>query len=99
MKPVVFHPDAVQEAHDAADYYEGKRRGLGKDFRQELDAALARVRQNPQWFAIVSGKMRACTVHRFPFAVYFEELTDKIWIAGVGHQSRRPGYWRFRRPN
>ena len=99
MKAIVFHPDAAQEAHDAADYYEGKLKGLGYDFRQALDAALLRVRQDPQWFAIVSGNIRACSLHRFPFSLYFEELADKIWVAAVGHQSRRPGYWKLRRPD
>jgi hypothetical protein len=41
VKPVEFHPDASQEAHDAVDYSEGLRVGLGDDFRSELDAALA----------------------------------------------------------
>ena len=48
MKPVEFHPDAAQEANDAVDYYEALPAGLGDDFRAELDAALARIQQNPQ---------------------------------------------------
>jgi hypothetical protein len=47
VKPVEFHADAAQEARDAVDHYEGLRASLGDDFRVELDAALARIQQNP----------------------------------------------------
>ncbi len=97
MKPLVFHPDAVQDAREAIDYYESKRSGLGNDFRSELDAALSRIRQNPQRFAVADAGIRICLLHRFPFSVYFEELSDQVWVAAVGHQSRRPGYWMYRR--
>jgi plasmid stabilization system protein ParE len=99
VNPVEFHPDAAQEANDAVDYYEGVRPGLGDDFRAELDAALARIQQNPKMYAAEAGAIRVCPLHRFPYSVYYEELTDRIWVAAVGHQSRRPGYWTRRRPN
>lgn len=99
MKPVEFHPDAAGEANDAVDYYEGLRAGLGDDFRAELDAALARIRQNPQLYAAESGSVRVCPLHRFPYSIYYEELADRIWVAAVGHQHRRPGYWSRRKPN
>ncbi len=99
MKPIDFHPDAAQEANDAVDYYDGLRPGLGDDFRAELDAALARIQQNPQLYAAESGSIRICPLHRFPYSVYYEELADRIWVAAVGHQSRRPGYWARRKPN
>jgi hypothetical protein len=99
VKPVVFHPDAAQEARDAVDYYEAARAGLGDDFQLELDAALSRIQQNPQQYAAESGSIRICPLHRFPYSVYYEEFADRIWVAAVGHQSRRPGYWARRHPN
>lgn len=99
MKPIDFHPNAAQEARDAAARYEGLRAGLGDDFRAELEAALVRVRQNPQLYAAEWGSIRVCPLHRFPYLVFYEELTDRIWVAAVGHHGRRPGYWARRRPN
>jgi plasmid stabilization system protein ParE len=99
MKPIEFHPDAAEEARDAVAYYEAKRTGLGDDFRAELEAALVRIQQSPQTYAVESGAVRLCPLHRFPFSIYYEALTDRIWIAAVAHQSRRPGYWTRRRPN
>jgi plasmid stabilization system protein ParE len=73
--------------------------GLGDDFRTELAAALARIQQNPQLYTVEAESIRVCPMHRFPYSVYYAELVDRIWIAAVGHHSRRPGYWARRRPN
>ena len=99
MKPFAFHPDAAQEARDSAARYEGLRAGFGDDFRAELEAALARIRQNSQLYAAESSSIRVCPLHRFPYAVFYEELADRVWVAAVGHHSRRPGYWARRRPS
>lgn len=99
MKPIEFHPDAAQEANDAVDYYDSRQAGLGDDFRDDLEVALARIRFNPLMYAVESGNVRLCPLHRFPYSVYFEDLPDRVWVAAVGHQSRRPGYWSRRRPN
>jgi plasmid stabilization system protein ParE len=99
LNPIEFHPDAAQEANDAVDYYDRLRSGLGDDFRAELDAALARIQQNPGLYRVESGAIRVCPLHRFPYSVYYEELPDRIWVAAVGHQSRCPGYWSHRKPN
>lgn len=97
MKPVAFHPDAAREAGDAATRYERLRAGLGEDFRAELDAALLRLRQNPQLYAAESRSIRVCPLHRFPYSIFYEELPEGIWIAAVGHHRRRPRYWARRR--
>jgi hypothetical protein len=97
MKPIYFHPDANFEAEEAADRYEAIRLGLGKDFRDELLAAVSRVRHNPLLYAVEEGSIRIAPLHRFPYSLIYEELTDQIWVAAVAHQSRRPGYWRRRR--
>jgi hypothetical protein len=99
VKPIVFHSDAAQEGRDAADYYERLRAGLGDDFRVELNEALTCIQQNPQLYAAESGSVRICPLHRFPYSIYYAELPDRIWIAAVGHQSHRPGYWSRRRPD
>jgi hypothetical protein len=59
MKAVEFHPDAAEEAREAALHYEDIRAGLGADFRADLDAALARIGDNPLMYA--SGWQRSDT--------------------------------------
>lgn len=96
VKPVVFHPAAQAEFHAAQDYYEECVEGLGFDYRAEVRAALGVIAAAPQRWAVHSYGTRAYFVHRFPFAVVYLDLPDKVWVVAVAHLRRRPGYWRNR---
>ena len=99
MKPVTLHEATEAELAEAMRYYEQQRTGLGGEFRREFEAALARVRQNPKTCAVEDESgVRYCPLHRFPYTLVYVELDDRIWIAAVAHQHRRPRYWARRRP-
>lgn len=96
MKQAILHPEADLEAMEAASWYEKQRVGLGRAFRLELEAALDRVRNNPQLYGVDLEPFRACPLHRFPYTLHYLELSEMIWILAVAHQSRRRGYWQNR---
>lgn len=99
MKPVRFHPEAEAELIAAVAYYEEKRTGLGVDFRQEVEAAVGLICQNPLLFAPrAPDGLRKCPVRRFPYAVHYLDLDAEVWIAAVAHQKRKPRYWASRSP-
>jgi len=53
----------------------------------------------PQAFAPVDDQgSREHWLHRFPYTVYYVESDDRIWIAAIAPQRRRPGYWSGRGP-
>jgi toxin ParE1/3/4 len=100
VKPVALHAKAEAELLETLAYYERQRPGLGGEFLRQFEAALQRVRENPQAYAIEDEPdVRYCPLHRFPFTLIYVELDDRIWIAAVAHQSRRPRYWARRRPD
>ena len=99
MKHVVTHPEAEAELEATAKYYEQRRSGLGRQFLDEFEAALGRLLDNPQQYAIEISEIRACPLHRFPYTIYYVEFEDRIWLAAIAHQHRRPGYWMTRRPD
>ncbi len=99
MKAIEFHPDAEDEAREAANYYENLRAGLGTDFQSELDAAVTRIRTNPFMYAAESGNFRVCPLRRFPYSVVYEDLPDRVRIVAVAHQHHRTGYWAYRLTN
>jgi plasmid stabilization system protein ParE len=99
MKPLSIHPAARDEVEHAASHYESERTGLGREFRIEFEAAVARIVENPQLFAIELGEFRACLLKRFSYTIAFIDLPQRIWIGAVAHQSRRPNYWARRKPN
>ena len=43
-----------------------------------------------------AAEIRARTVGRFPYRVYYRARRDEILVVAVGHRHRRPGYWRSR---
>jgi plasmid stabilization system protein ParE len=99
VKPALFHSEARAEVREAAAYYAGKRRGLGKEFRAEVEAAVERIRKNPKAFTPYGNEgLRKCVLDRFPYNIYFQELDDAIWVAAVAHQRRQPDYWAGRTP-
>ena len=99
MKPVTFDSESEDEFRAAAAYYEAQRTGLGDDFAAEVEQASQRISLTPQAFPLHgSSGVRKCLLRRFPYTIYFLELPDRIWIAAVAHQRRRPGYWSHRHP-
>ncbi len=100
MKPAIFHPLAEAEFREAIAHYEGRREGLGDEFREAVEKAVQRIEKMPKAFGI-SNEMegtRKCVLQRFPYTLFFLELEEQIWIAAVAHQRRKPGYWGNRRP-
>jgi hypothetical protein len=69
VKPVDFHPDAAEEAQQAAARYEGIRPGLGYEFRDELQSALASFRDNSLLYAAESGTIRIAPLHQFSYSL------------------------------
>lgn len=99
MKLVVFHAQARAELDQAVAYYEQQRHGLGVELLAEVQAAVSRIRQHPQIGSPHKATdYRKCLVKRFPYAIYYRNLQDRIWIAAVAHAKRRPGYWSRRKP-
>lgn len=99
MKSVTFDSEAADEFQAAVSYYESQRAGLGDDFAAEVDQAVQRIALTPQAFPPYgTSGLRKYVLPRFPFNIFFLELPDRIWIAAVAHQRRRPGYWSHRHP-
>jgi len=67
-----------------------------QDFAIEVAKALDKIQDNPERFARISLKLRACSVTRFPYQVIFRLDSDRIYVIAVTHAKRRPNYWRRR---
>jgi toxin ParE1/3/4 len=94
VKRVIFHSGAELDLLSATSHYENQRKGLGREFRQEIEAAVARIRENPREFpSHTEPGTRKCLVRRFPYTIFFAELEDSLWMVAIAHHKRRPGYW------
>jgi toxin ParE1/3/4 len=99
VKPVTLHPAAETELDSAVTYYEWQREGLGLEFEEEVEATVKQIQQNPRIGTEVSAHgVRKRLVRRFPYTIFYAELDDRIWVAAIAHQKRKPGYWAKRKP-
>src|SRR5207237_5759413 len=94
--PPDFHPAVRDEIGDAHDWYEQRRPGLGGDFLDEVQRVLADITANPARFGFADADIREGPLTRFPYAVYYRVLADRIRVLAVSHTSRDPSGWQSR---
>ncbi|MCH7637888.1 MAG: type II toxin-antitoxin system RelE/ParE family toxin [Bacteroidetes bacterium] len=81
---------------DAALYYEERAVGLGQEFFEEVERALAFAVQNPELGTRSTASTRRVLINRFPYSVIYRALENEFLVVAIAHQRRRPGYWRTR---
>jgi toxin ParE1/3/4 len=95
--PTIFHELAAAELNEAAAYYARARPGLGEAFLGEVQHAIDALVAAPLAGRPVGDDIRGRLVRRFPYSVLYRIREDHIRILAIGHQKRRPFYWRDRR--
>jgi toxin ParE1/3/4 len=95
--PLIFHELAENELNEAAAYYARARPSLGEAFLAEVQHAADTLAATPLAGQAADGDVRWWLVRRFPYCVFYRIHDDHIRILAVGHQKRRPLYWRGRR--
>ena len=63
---VIFTPAARAELVEAQDWYESRRPGLGVRFREEVEATVLRLQENPHQFPIVFEDVHRARLRKFP---------------------------------
>jgi toxin ParE1/3/4 len=87
---VLLREEARSEVLEAFAWYEERRSGLGVEFRDALDATIARALRHPLVYAAGDRGLRRALVSRFPYAVYFRIYPDALVVVGVMHGRRHP---------
>lgn len=95
MKPAVFAPSAREELGAAAEWYDAHAVGLGHAFVDCVDEIVGRIQNEPHEFPVWSGdgRFRRAVAQRFPYVIFFRELSDAVEIVAIAHAARQPGYW------
>lgn len=96
MKPLIVHDAAEYELWQAIEYYESIRSGLGMDLINDVQFAMAAIQESPDLWPKRKHNTRIKLLNRFPFGIYYLELTETIWIVAYAHLKRRSYYWRSR---
>jgi toxin ParE1/3/4 len=95
---LIVLPEAESDLREAVRWYERHRRGLGAEFLGTVEAAWARIIENPRVGRVWSDdeRYRRITLLRFPYVVFYELRSDSIEIVAVAHSARGPGFMQGR---
>ena len=91
-----FHPEALQEYHDATLYYAERDPALALRFIEAVEDAIGRILAALSAWRLLDDDVRRCLTHVFPDGVLYTVEADFILIVAVMHGSREPGYWKRR---
>ncbi len=94
---IEFLEEAELELFESAAWYESKEPGLGKRFRKEVGHVLDKIIEDPMLWRGRSGGYRRVNCPVFPYYIPFFIRGEKIIIAAVAHEHRKPGYWKYRK--
>jgi plasmid stabilization system protein ParE len=95
---VRFLSVAELDAAAAALWYDDQQPALGDRFFAELEHAIDRIRQNPQFLPrseCYNGDfdVRQCRLHRFPYVVVFRCTVEEVVVLAVSDARRDPSHW------
>ena len=88
-----FLEAAQQEVDDAVAWYDERDEDLGRDFLDELDRVIRRIKSFPLASTEIEPGIRRCLLARFPYGLIYGIDEDLIIVVAVSHLHRQPRYW------
>lgn len=95
-RTVRFHGFAELELEEACEYYGRTASGLQDAFLAEVERGCRLLAEFPEVGVTVRQGVRKLGLKRFPYSLFYTVREDGIRIVAVGHQNRRPFYWKRR---
>ena len=93
---VSFHKDASAEYEAAFEWYFLRSEFVASRFAEEMNRAIGIISDAPNRWPTANHGTRKFLLQRFPFAVFYREITPGIQVLAVAHGHRKPGYWKRR---
>ena len=78
-------------------YFQNASERVALGFWEEVSSCFKRIKKNPMQYPVKELGLRRCNLKTYPFNILFEDLTDRIRIQVVRHNSRNPKYGTGRR--
>ena len=95
---MILRPAATADIQEAYSWYEAQSAGLGREFRDAVDAALLLVAAAPRAFPILHRDTRRVLLRRFPYGLFYRLIGEQqIIVVACMHAKRSPRTWRSRR--
>ena len=94
--PVVFRPAASADAEEAFHWYEARRPGLGLELLAEIDRVVKTIAESPDRFPLIHREARRALLSRFPYAIFYRVIEERIVVVACFHAKRNPSVWKSR---
>ena len=94
---IVLEPEALSDLQAAYDWYESQLDGLGEDFIEAIDAAIALIRRMPELYPVIYRDSRRVILNRFQYQILFVVGNQEVSIFALMHTRRDPKSWQTRR--
>ena len=76
---------AKADLHQAYEWYEEHRSGLGDEFLADRAESLLRLEANPEQFPLYYQDFRRVLTHRFPYKIFFCIIGQNIIVFRILH--------------
>jgi hypothetical protein len=96
LKEVSLHPEELEEAFAAVEWYGRRSTRASHLFLDEVDRLIARIAENSAQFQPFAFQTRRAALRKFVWSPVFREFESGVEIIAVAHNRRRPGYSRHR---
>jgi plasmid stabilization system protein ParE len=74
-------------------WYEREQPGLGGEFLRAVERVLDDIAANPARYGFLESDVRAGPTGRFPYAVYYRVLSDRVRVIAIQHTARDSARW------
>ena len=87
---LVYTERALADVDLAIEWYEGQRKGLGQNFLDCLEVGILKIIKNPDIYGIKYSNIRAASIRKFPYTIYFVVESTQITVHAVFHNRLDP---------
>ena len=91
-----FHPDAIEYARLAVEWYAERSERAVENFKAELRRAEKQVLASPQTWGKYFHNTQCFRFANYPYGLVYIECGQSIIGLAVVHFKRKPGYWNDR---
>jgi plasmid stabilization system protein ParE len=88
--PVLLRRAAELDVVEIEDWYEGQRQGRGHEFREMVDAVIARSADNPLAYPERRRGARRAVLWRFPCVLRYRSFENFVVVLACVHGKRHP---------
>ena len=97
MKGIRFHTGVQRDINAALGHYRKESDRLADEFWISVSDAFEQIQQYPERHHFDPSGYRRLNLKRFPYNMLFEELSDRVRVVVVRHNSRKPNFGTLRK--